>query len=192
MRNKNSGLNAKTEKYDPLQDIRKGEDDHIAQLYNLYRSEFIAFAHKYFSLGADDAVEIYQESFIALYENVRDGRLTDLSVSLKTYLFRIAYNKMLNRRRNKKWRSEPLSPNFMTEEDGDGILRQKIVYELVEQMEEPCNTVLTLYYWERCSMEDIAGTMNYANAQVAKNRKLLCMRKLKSVLLTRFTEEGLL
>lgn len=63
---------------------------------------------------------------------------------------------------------------------------------MVQQMQEPCNTVLTLYYWEQRTMEEIARKMNYSGAQVAKNRKLICMRKLKSTLYKRFVSEGLL
>jgi RNA polymerase sigma factor, sigma-70 family len=191
MRIKNSASDAKTEKHDPLRDIRSGHGEHIARLYDMYRGEFIAFAGKHFSLGEDDAVDVYQESFIALYENIRSGRLGNLCVSLKTYLFRIARNKMLNRQRGMKGRLEPLSENIAVESD-DWSIRQEIVYGLVERMEEPCNTVLVLYYWERRNMEEIADAMSYASAQVAKNRKSSCMRKLKNVLLARFTEEGLM
>ena len=157
----------------------------------MYREEFIAFAHRHFSLNGDDAIEIYQESFIALYENVHSGRLDSLSVSLKTYLFRIARNKILNRRRDTAGKSKPL-PDHIATESSDWEQKQEIAYDLVLKMEEPCNTVLTLYYWECRSMEYIAGEMNYASAQVAKNRKAVCMRKLKEVLIKRFTVEGLI
>lgn len=165
---------------------------HVAHLYELYRREFVAFARRCYSLDEAAAAEVYQASFIALYENIREGRLARLSVSLKTYLFRIARNKILNARRDAAGKNEELREAFPDFETDGWAARQEIVYRTVQEMREPCSTVLTLYYWERRSMEQIARTMNYAGAQVAKNRKLACMRKLKAVLTAKLTAEGLI
>lgn len=181
---------SKSEYKDTLTGIRSGDNRLISHLYDLYRGEFIAFVHRDFSLGEDDAVELYQESFIALYENVRNGKLTELTVSLKTYLFRIARNKMMNRLRDSK-PHVPLTEDFMENEDEWSVCQQ-ITYEVVRRMEEPCNRILTLYYWDKCSMEEIARRMSYSGAAVAQNRKSICMRKLKSVLFSKFSSEGLL
>lgn len=177
---------------DVLTGIGSGDGGHVARLYDLYRNEFIGYARRCFSLSEAEAEEIYQESFIALYENVRRGRLTRLTVSLKTYLFRIARNKILNARRGAAGKNGDLHDALPEAGNDDWAARQEIVYRTVQQMQEPCNTVLTLYYWERRSMEEIARTLNYAGAQVAKNRKLACMRKLKAVLTAKFTAEGFL
>lgn len=173
-----------------LSGIRSGDNRLISHLYDMYRGEFIAFVHREFSLERDDAIELYQESFIALYENVRNGKLTRLTASLKTYLFRIARNKMLNQIRDSKPHIS-LEDDFIEHND-DWTPQQQIAYEVVQQMEEPCNTVLTLYYWDRFSMEEIARKMNYSGAPVAQNRKSICLRKLKSVLYKKFILEGLL
>lgn len=157
----------------------------------MYRGEFIAFIRRNFSVDDDEIVDIYQESFIALYENIRNGKLEHLSASLKTYLFSIGRNKILNRQRVSS-RVEALKNDYFANEDDGWGLRQEITYNMVREMTEPCNTVLTLFYWERKSMEDIAGAMNYASAQVAKNRKSICMNKLRTILTERFRTEGLL
>lgn len=190
MKNESSGSDAKTGGV--LTYIGSGDGRHITRIYELYRGEFVAFARRSFSLGEAEAVEIYQESFIALYENIRQGKLTRLSASLKTYLFRIARNKILNARRNTSGKNAPLHEALPEIGNDDWAARQEIVYRTVRQMQEPCSTVLTLYYWERRSMAEIARAMNYAGAQVAKNRKLACMRKLKAVLTAKFADEGLI
>lgn len=84
---------------DPLTAIRLSDHGAVSQLYDKYRREFVAFAGREFSLREYDAVEIYQESFVALYENVKNGKLTHLTASLKSYLFQIGRYKMLNRHR---------------------------------------------------------------------------------------------
>ena len=84
MRKESSGSDAKAGGV--LAEIGSGDGGHVTRLYELYRGEFVAFARRSFSLGETEAVEIYQESFVALYENIRRGKLTRLSPSLKTYL----------------------------------------------------------------------------------------------------------
>lgn len=192
MKKKSSESVVKEKSGELLAGIGSGDGRHIARLYDLYRSEFIGFARRSFSLGETEAVEIYQESFIALYENIRRGRLTRLSASLKTYLFRIARNKILNARRGAAAKSQELPGGVPDIDTDDWAERQEIVFSTVQQMQEPCTTVLTLYYWERRSMDEIARALNYAGAQVAKNRKLACMRKLKAILTAKFTAEGFL
>lgn len=173
--------------YNTLLQERMSDQQAVAHLYDRHRSEFVAFVRQNFSLDRSSAVELYQECFIALYENVQSGKLRELTCSLKTYLCRIAHHKMCNRWRDRKPHTS--LPEQLTEQDQAWSHQEQIVYELVRQMKEPCNTVLMLYYWEQCSMEEIARKMNYAGAQVAKNRKLICMRKLKSALMARFSDE---
>ena len=105
-----------------LSGIRSGDNKLVSRFYDMYRGE---------------------ESFIALYENVRDGKLMRLTASLKTYLFRIARNKMMNRLRDSKPHM-PLTEDFI-EHDDEWTPQHQITYEIVQRMEEPCNTVLTLY-----------------------------------------------
>lgn len=176
--------------YSGLLQGRMSDQRAVSKLYDRYRGEFIAYVRQTFSLDRSTAVDLYQECFIALYENVQSGKLTSLSCSLKTYLISIAKNKMFNRWRDKKILVE-LNDQIVAENE-DWTIREQIAYDVVQQMEEPCNTVLMLYYWDRLSMDDIARKMNYAGAQVAKNRKLSSMRKLKSVLSARFSAEGVI
>lgn len=171
----------------------EGMADHraVSHLYEKYRGEFIAYARKSFSLSTEQAVELYQDCFVALYENVKSGKLTELTCSLKTYLLGIARHKIFNRWRDDKPTTE-LQPEDMVSGNEEWDELQQSTYDMVQKMEEPCNTILTLYYWEECSMSEIARRMNYSGAQVAQNRKLRCMRKLKSLLYKQFVSEGLL
>lgn len=171
------------------------DEAEISRLYVLYREPFIAFALKYFDYDSDSAADVYQDSFLALYQNILDGHITQLSASLKTYLFQIGKFKMMNRHRHTKNRQTVdirddignVEPSYTEEQ----ACLSSITFEEVSAMKEPCCRVLSLYYWERKSMVQIAHTMNYKNEQVAKNRKSLCLKKLKSALSFRFQKEGL-
>lgn len=166
----------------------------ISRLYLLYREPFIAFAMKHFDYDSDSAADVYQDSFLAMYQNIIDGNITQLSASLKTYLFQIGKFKMMNRHRHTKSRQtvdireDVVCIDSLSTDEQTSI--NAITFEEVSAMKEPCCSVLSLYYWERKSMVQIAHALNYKNEQVAKNRKSLCLKKLKSVLSFRFQKEG--
>lgn len=175
--------------------LQRGNGSSISKLYDIYCHEFISFACGSFSVSRDTATDIYQESFIALYQNIQSGKLTNFSVSLKSYLFHIGKHKLMNHHRNlSTHRHEEIGDlhfNIAHCESQDWLRKQEITYEAVLQMNEPCSTVLKLYYWEKQSMAEIARRMEYKSEQVATNRKSLCIKKLKQYLITLFKSEGL-
>ncbi|MCD8032505.1 MAG: sigma-70 family RNA polymerase sigma factor [Bacteroides sp.] len=197
MKKSPSGLPDKIEndkKVLSLLHVDKASD--ITFVYELYWEEFIRFAMKNFSVSPDEVVDVYQESFLALYRNVSQGKLTALSSSLKTYMFQIGKHQLLKLCRQKK--GEPLTENVelsgdFPEDTGDPdwMRKQEIANRVIAGLEEPCHTVLTLYYWHRKSMKEIADALQYKNDQVAKNKKGSCLKKLKIVLLEHFRKEGL-
>lgn len=183
-----------------LNAIKKEIQPEITRIYELYRDDFIGYAIKNFGLDSDDIAEIYHESFIDLFRNIKSERLTNLSSGLKTYLFQIGKHKIMNLLRSKgrtghknfdenSYYKDSLEDDSHFENDTD--LKQEIVNLTVSEMAEPCNTVLHLYYWKRKSMGDIASILGYKSAQVAKNRKSLCMKRLKKILIEKFRLNGL-
>lgn len=174
-----------------IDDIIAKNERAIARLYDMYRDEFIGFFVKKYSVHRTDAAEIYQESFLAMHQNIVNGKLATISSSLKAYLFKIGKYKIYNRFRDAKPMEELHSSMADTDsEEGEPV--QDVVNEVVSAMGNPCNQLLSLFYWERKSMKEIANIMDYKNEQVAKNRKSNCMKKLKERLLIRFREEDLM
>lgn len=174
-----------------INDIIAKNELAIKQLYDMYRNMFIGFFIKEYSIHEIDAAEIYQESFFAMYQNVVNNKITTINTSLKAYLFKIGKYKIYNRFRDAKPMTElhsSIADNYFEEEDPI----QEVVCDVVITMENPCSQLLSLFYWERKSMQEIARIMNYKNEQVAKNRKSGCMKKLKERLVARFKEDGLM
>lgn len=179
---------------DELAVIQHGERCGVSRIYKLYRGQFISYAMKNFRVSEAEAIDIYQDSFIALHQNVQSGRLSNLSVSLRSYLFQIGKYKILNLlRRSDRHSFEMMDEKAFHDEcdSPDWVLKQEITYRAVLAMQEPCSTVLSLYYWEQKSMSEIASAMNYKSDQIAKNRKSLCLKKLKEDLIQKFNTEGL-
>ena len=169
----------------------------IENLYELYKQPFILFAISNYPISKDTAIDIYQESFTAMYQNIRSGKYTERNVSLKTYLFEIGKHhifKYINKEQKEndilqmlasEWNVRQFPPEEWNE-------AQKIVSELLEEADTDCNKVLILYYWERRKMEEIARYMNYKTEQVAKNKKSSCLRRLSLELKRRLESVGII
>ena len=72
----------------------------IENLYELYKPPFILFAISNYPISKDTAIDIYQESFTAMYQNIRSGKYTERNVSLKTYLFEIGKHHIFKYNKN--------------------------------------------------------------------------------------------
>lgn len=171
-------------------------DKEIDCLYNLYREPFVQFALKYYPVNETTAQDVYQESFMALYQNVRDGKYKETQVSLKTYLFEIGKRqicKSLSKNRIEISDNQVLSSEWIEQhtDSEEWAEAQEIVGHLIREADEACNKVLTLFYWEKQSMENIARCMNYKTEQVAKNKKSSCLRRLEFELKKRLMAAGI-
>lgn len=169
-----------------LQNIfRSNSNSEIKQLYNQYLREFAIYIKKRFDIDEDTIFDIYQETFISLYENIQNKKLNTLTSSIKTYIFSIGIRKTYKYLEKEK----PFDKIEMydhlyygDDESTEWEEIQRIAYQTVKNMQEPCNTVLTLFYWKGNSMKEIAARMNYKNEMVAKNRKSLCLKTVKELI----------
>ncbi len=170
----------------------KKPNKEIEKLYDTYREQFIGFARKYFpEVDKETVIDIYQESFFALYKCIRDGKLTaeKLTVSLKTYLFAIGKNGLLRYIRDEKEKAD-LTENILIDvNNAFGTEWQEIINRFVAELDEPCNLTLTLFYFERKSLKEIGELMGYKSEQVAKNKRLSCMEKLKRMIKGLYNKE---
>ncbi len=172
-----------------LLQIQKGDRKLLKKLYEEYRSAFIAWTKKRYDVNDDLASEIYQKAFIAFYYNIREGKITALKSSLKTYLFAIGRNQLRDQfKMNKKFVDQPESADHDMPVDASVMkkyeqqdLKEKIS-QLLNTIGEPCRTVLTLFYFRHFSMEAIAEYMDYSSRTVAAKRKFICLKQLRGLI----------
>ena len=184
--------------------LTKTQEKIITETYNKYRKVFISYAERSHSLSKEDAEDIYQDTMIAFHQNVINGKIDHLHAPLQSYVFSIGINKICDHFRKKGKHieisgfSDSLSSDeemylylYETEEDAVNK-RNMVVYNTVSQMENPCKELLTLAYWSKKNMKDIAEQMNYSSPDVAKSQKSRCMRKIETVLTKKLKEAELL
>ena len=172
---------------DKILAIKKRNEFLVGKIYGLYRNEFLFFLKKRITVNPDDVLEIYQDAFMVLCNKIYENKLdaNNLTSSLKSYLFgvgiRIAYN--VNRKKSKLHEQDPFEiPDIPDDEHGLGEENEKIIQKAVNEMGEPCHTILVKQYWEDKKAEEIAIEMNYKNTDTAKTQKYKCIQKLKNEL----------
>lgn len=168
-----------------IDDLLKDRDNAFEFLYETYKQDFIAFARK-FSLKDDTIIDIYQETFLSFYENLLNGKLTEFTSSIKTYLFSIGKFKIyeyLRAHAKLKIIDEPVNPeitldnlNLETEVLSE---REALVKLNFKKLGGKCQRILELFYLQSKTLSDIKGEENYENTDVVKSLKSRCLKKLK-------------
>jgi RNA polymerase sigma factor (sigma-70 family) len=135
----------------------------------------------------DDARDIFQEAMIVLYEKVRSGSF-ELHCQLKTYLYSVCrrlWLKRLNQMQRISPEVEGLGETVPVEEELEKHEQRNQDFLVMEQslnnLGEPCRSLLKAYYLEKKNMVEIAGDFGYTNADNAKNQKYKCLMRLKKI-----------
>lgn len=170
--------------------IKNGDERIVTKIYETYRNDFIRYAKSSFSYDKETAEDIFQELMVAFVQNVYRGSLSELQVSLKTYLFNIGKKKMitLKNRENKRPNIEE-SYQYkveMTSYDSETTPLQEQVVNIIRTLDTKCQEILSLYYWKGFAMESIANEMGYKDDQNARNRKSKCLKLLRGKVSLRF------
>lgn len=155
----------------------------------MYRSVCISLLQKNYNCNRDEALDIFQSSVIILYDNVVSGKLTQLSVDIKSYLMGIAKNKALELIRAKS-KNSGLDPyailaNYISSEPDHSIQEIQLIHaaESLEKLGDPCKSLLQYFYYQKMNMEEITHRMGYKNADTTKNQKYKCLKRLQIIYL---------
>lgn len=157
--------------------------DHI---YLDYKEEFYNFSKKY-DLSEEDLQDVYQETIIVFYENILSGRLTDLTSSLKTYIFSIGKYSIYNILR-KKSKTVALDRKHLENLDLGAIdfqfehsEKSALVKEALVKLGDRCRRVLVLFYYHSYTIEALMKELGYKNENVVRSHKSRCLKNLKEL-----------
>ena len=172
-----------------INSILDGRDDGIVHLYSACRQEFYQWASIRYHSDRDMVRDAFHDAILALRFNIVHGRFTESKSTLKTYLFAIGKNQLINRL--KKTRYELSSDDLSTlqhqyviaGETGELNDRQEMIRKMIRKMEEPCYSILQMFYYLGFSMDVIAHRLNYKSEDVAKSQKARCMKKIRGMLM---------
>lgn len=169
--------------------IKAQEDKALEEVYNSYRTPFINWALKKGNCSKEDAIDLFQVSVVILYENVISGKIEKLD-NLKSYLFTIGRNKILEHYRSiKKNKHQSLeSKNLLhsvfiqeNEIDDSTVDEFELMHESILELGDPCGTLLQNFYFKKMDLKEIARHMNYKNSDTVKTKKFKCIQRLKII-----------
>lgn len=142
----------------------------------------------------DDAYDTFQDALTILYEKAKAGDL-QLSCRFSTYITAVSKHIWLKKMAKRKNQSFTSLNEFLEETLGvHDTVNQFFEFEnnvarlsqSLQQIGEPCQSVLSAFYIQNKSMQDIALEFGYTNAENAKTQKYKCLNRLRKLF---FTEE---
>lgn len=171
----------------------KDSEKGLKEIYSNYRNEFLMWAVRHHSCSMDEAKDVFQQTVIIFYENIRGGKVTQITTQVKTYLFSIGKNKILELMRSKS-KSQPQYNDMIysdtdylyNEVDDDYEEKLKKAQACLTKLGNPCKSILEQYYYHKKSMVEISEIMEYKNSDTVKNLKYKCLKRLKQMFKTDF------
>ena len=173
-------------------------EDIVRDWYNRLRPAFLRrLTQQYPSLTLGDAENLYQDTFIAIYDNLLADRVRQ-DTSWDSYIMTIGLNLA-----NKAMRKLSVTDNIGSEDDencknatahkvesllksmpedeislSDNLEVQSLLGNELTHTPEPCASIIRYFYYEGMSMDESADEIGYRNAQTAKAKKSQCMTDL--------------
>ncbi len=134
-----------------------------------------------------EAKDVYQEAIIVFYENVQTKGF-NLTCKIRTYLYSVSRNIWLKELKKRLPHTKDLNDhkhfvdiNRDFDKHEEKQKRLDKIKDALEQIGEPCNSILTYFFYNRLTMDEIATKMGYTNAANAKNQKYKCFKRLKKL-----------
>lgn len=178
-----------------LQGLAIGDPTATSQVY---RQHYPTVLHWIQGGGGDeaDAADIFQEAMMVLFEKSGNPEFR-LTCRIGTYLFAIAKHLWFKKLERRKKQPIAFSDNAGSEDDGrDWAYEEDVVSHeereahygqldaALEQIGEPCRSLLKAFYHQDKSMQEIASHFGYTNPDNAKTQKYKCLTRLKKIFFT--------
>ena len=173
----------KEEEHRLVEQIQRGDSKAFATLVKQYKDLVYTLAIRMLK-NREEAEEVAQDTFIKLYKSVNKFKGDS---KLSTWIYRVAYNTCLDRLKKHKRTLDTVEINDFTEYNVDAIEngldaletkeRKDAIVNCINQLAPKDNVVLTLYYFEELSIDEIAKvigeTTNNVKVKLYRSRKRL-------------------
>ena len=184
----------------------------VVRWYNELHDPFVNIIRAKFSgLLLEDIEDIYQDTFVAVHENLQKGTVAS-DTNWRAYIFRIGLNQTMTycKEKGKFVTQKPANKDDeerpywlgtiasldeqsrqMTEDARDRERMIAVMNGIMGQLKGKCRDLLPDFYYARMSMEEICQALGFANTNSAKTQRLKCFKKLQEAVLARLEGMGL-
>ncbi len=176
-----------------IQGLADGNNAAIAEIYRLYQPMLLKWI---VSRGGEetDAYDVFQEGILVLYEKSSDTEFC-LTCKLSTYLFAVAKRIWFKKTQQRgtinsldieKNSEDDDYDDFASYDEDLNVHQEKELNfdkleQSLDQLGSPCKELLKAFYIDDKSMQEIAGSFGYTNAENAKTQKYKCLNRLKKI-----------
>ena len=172
--------------------IRSGDTKAYAQLVNRYKDLVYTLALRMVK-HREEAEEVAQDTFVKVFRSL--NRFKGDS-KFSTWIYRITYNTSLDRlKKNKKHYNDIEIDDYTFNQLGtidnalDNLINEeksKLIRQCIDKLPEDSSSLLTLFYFEELSLDEISKIINI-EANTVKV-KLFRARKKLAVILEQFLQ----
>ena len=173
-----------------LENIRK-DIKHLDQVYIQNKEYCLNFMKKKHS-DLEVLKDIYQDAVIVFYEKAIDKNFK-LTCSIQTYLNSICYYQVLNRFKSDSKTSpliddiRPDINDWLNPIEIENETKFSAIENALLEMKKAggkCFEILSRYFYQKQSLNDIAIALDYTNSDNVKNQKSRCQKRLKEMSFT--------
>jgi RNA polymerase sigma factor (sigma-70 family) len=176
---------------DIINGIARGDNRCV---HKIYKSFYPSIAHMIISNNGsnEEAKDIFQEAVMVLYDKITQQKF-ELSSKLSTFLYAVSrrlWLKQLSRKGHSTNTVDISDFEDILHVEEDLLQHQEIenkfdqMNEAMNQLGEPCQTLLKDFYIKNLSMQDITDKFGYTNSDNAKTQKYKCLQRLKKIFFT--------
>ncbi len=165
--------NFNEEKY--IHQIKNGDSKAFEVLVNQYKNMVFSIALKMVA-NKENAEEVAQDSFIKVFKSIKNFKGDS---KFSTWLYRITYNTSLdyikkNKKHKQNYNLDEITLNQIIETENALEQLEKeefkqLIKKCLYQLKEEDQVILTLYYFEDLSLQEIAVIINKNYNQVRTN-----------------------
>ncbi len=171
--------------------LKTGNQEAIGKFYLERKAAFINWAEKHFYCRHVEAIDVYQDTVITVYENIVSGKFQQQTdSSLTTYLFAVGKNIFLKKLHKEKKTKDRIIAEATwhagedTKQKERRMIEDERKHDAITQafavMKEPCKSILKHFYYQGLTMKEIAAKLGYKSGQVVKSQKVRCLQALKA------------
>ncbi len=158
-----------------------------ATIKKIYTSSFAKVKQHVLNNGGNKqhAKTVYQEAFLAMWLRIKKGSfIANTEVDIQDYLFTISKYKWQELAHKIKYKDTTFI-NIELEYEGpetEEVYNKKttLIMESLSKLDERCQTLLKLFYFDRKSYKQIAQIMNTEEAEIRK-LKYHCQEQLSKM-----------
>ncbi len=161
-------------------------DKHVVdELYYVYREKFLVLGQS-FRLSEPECLDVFHDSLIILRNHAKKGNLNKVRHQLTTYFMAIGKYRFYEHL--KKRQADPIThlvelPELIDEIDlvldEEISQKQALILQALSMLGPACQRLLTFFYLEGLSIEEIVLVAKYENANVVRAQKSRCLKQLK-------------